>query len=728
MNRKAQISMYLIAGMVILIGVLFYIYFNNQIDASKPNTEPIVDEIPGDYKKFQRYILDCVEITAMRGIKKLGEHGGYIDMRNYNYAGRTFNFVKNPTDSDVLFLGENPIPYYWYMETPFDCKECYLSYDNIPAKRQLVEQLELYIDSHLDACFNFNSFENEGFEVVVKDKHSTSVVLTDNRVLAQTTFPIDIVKGNTVTQMENFGVDIVAPVSASYDLAKHIAKEAEETQYLEKFMMTLISYYSGIDSSKLPPISHLDMKGSLVKWSKDSTKSRIVSLLNSHSGIFRVQGTQNYEQIDAENIYESALFKITQINNSKEYENISVHFYFLDWPIHFDITPSSKEGGLTGSSYKTEFPLGMVPSIRSNHYEFFYDIAFPVMVELRDDSALQGHGFSYFFALEANIRDNKNLVQWLSGDGVMEEWDSNSIEYRFNYDDYPEVNRTEVEQLMNKKTLVCNENQMLGGPIQIQAFDSRSLQPIKDATVTFKCGTYQDCLMDSVNSRGYFNSKVPICVGGALVVEHEDYVPYLLGNFSVFPDRPEEYEIYMKKKKKMFVSAKTLLVKQLNKTKKKDMFSRAQLRQFALPLDENETVIISMNRVQNNIYEIPYAQSVMIKGETYGSVYMIPGKYHVTATLMDEKGIITRKYQEINEDGSITKYPSVNLTPVNIGGVYFNENTGPWFVSDEDMENNSIVFYIPELKKPKTVKDVGQIGELEKYSKANRLLLQPEFK
>lgn len=727
MNKKAQISMYLIAGIVILISILLYINFNAKIDASKPNTEPLVDEIPGDYKKFQRYVLDCVEITTINGIRKLGEHGGYIDMRNYSYTGRTFNFVKNPVDSDVVFIGDQPIPYYWYMETPFDCKECYLSYDNIPKKRQLVEQLELYIDTHLDACFNFDSFEKEGFEVVPKDRHSTNVVLTDNRVLAQTTFPLDIVKGMTVTQMENFGVDVIAPVSASFELANQISRQAEETQYLERFMMTLISYYSGMDSSKLPPISHMDMKDSLVKWTKDGTKNKIVSLLNSHAGIFRVEGTENFEYIDAENIYERALFQISQINNSKKYENISVHFYYIDWPIYFDITPSNGEV-LTGSSYRTEFPFGMVPSIRSNHYEFFYDIAFPVVVELRDDSALQGNGFSYFFALEANIRDNKNLVQWLNGDGTMGITDLENIEFEFNYDAYPDVNRTEVEELMNKKTLVCNENQLLGGPIMIQAFDDKTLMPIKDASVTFKCGTYQDCLMDSINSRGYFNSKVPICVGGALVVEHDEYVPYILGNFSVFPDRPEEHEIYMKKKKKMMVSAKTLSIKQLNKTKRKDMFSRAQLRQFANPLKDNDTVILTINRLQNNVYEVPYAQSVMINGDTYESIHLIPGTYDVTATLMDQNGVITKKYQEINEDGSITKYPSVNMTPVNVGGFYLNDKTGRWVVSNEDMNNNSIVFYIPRLNNPKTVMDVSQIGKLEEYTLVNRLLLQPEFR
>ena len=106
-----------------------FFYFKEsfiQVEIGERGRE-IVQDVPSDLKPFCNYFVNCLDDVALKALKKLGTHGGYIDMNNLLFSGETFNFDNNePTDSDGIFLGESsePVPYWWYLKSPNTCLVC----------------------------------------------------------------------------------------------------------------------------------------------------------------------------------------------------------------------------------------------------------------------------------------------------------------------------------------------------------------------------------------------------------------------------------------------------------------------------------------------------------------------------------------------------------------------------------------------------------------------------
>ena len=92
-----------------------------------------------------------------------------------------------------------------------------------------------------------------------------------------------------------------------------------------------------------------------------------------------------------------------QIQLEQEYP-FSVDINYNDWPIYFSIRPEP----LTGTSHRQSFYYNIMSPFQTNTYEFYYDLSVPFLVQIHDKNAFNGEGYTLNFAIEANIRDNKN--------------------------------------------------------------------------------------------------------------------------------------------------------------------------------------------------------------------------------------------------------------------------------------------------------------------------------
>ena len=125
----------------------------------------------------------------------------------------------------------------------------------------------------------------------------------------------------------------------------------------------------------------------------------------------QVHGARNYRRVvmfreeDGEYKYDkigTALMDKTIINLSNtRSRKIDVDFSYLDWwPMYLNINDQEV---LMANKYDS-FLLAF---IGLNEYVFYYDFSFPVWVTLTDPDAFNGDGFTFNFALEANLRKNK---------------------------------------------------------------------------------------------------------------------------------------------------------------------------------------------------------------------------------------------------------------------------------------------------------------------------------
>ena len=156
--------------------------------------------------------------------------------------------------------------------------------------------------------------------------------------------------------------------------------------------------------------------------------------------------------------------------------------------------------------------MDMFP-ITTQRYEFYYDISVPVLIKIDDDAALNGEGYLFQFAIEANIRTSRPMSP-----GVI-------------------TNVGEAQQ----KSLMDDKRQWISGNVTIEAIDNFG-DPVEGVLVRYGCGGLSVTIgITEINEEGkaVLVSKFPVsCSSGALSLTKVGYLGY--NSFSFNPKIGEE--------------------------------------------------------------------------------------------------------------------------------------------------------------------------------------------
>ena len=79
MEKKSQITIFLIAGLLILVGVLLFFYMRGTVVGEKTDVaQKIAEDIPLEFIPIKTFTEECLRVTAEHAIVQLGQQGGYI--------------------------------------------------------------------------------------------------------------------------------------------------------------------------------------------------------------------------------------------------------------------------------------------------------------------------------------------------------------------------------------------------------------------------------------------------------------------------------------------------------------------------------------------------------------------------------------------------------------------------------------------------------------------------
>ncbi|MEM4267953.1 MAG: hypothetical protein QXK37_03905 [Candidatus Woesearchaeota archaeon] len=708
-NRKGQLTAFIIIGILLLFSSFLIYYIKNKSVNIKP------DRLEGEFSVVQEFVTQCLEEVGEEAVILIGQHGGYISVEQPKITGKGFKRSRISTESDVVFISENSaVPYWWYLESHVNCKNCLLTTKNVPTLREMEIQISKYSEEQLELCLdNFSEFSARGIMVEHSARSRVTTEITKNKVLLKLYMPLRIKKGESVVSASNFIYEINLNLLEFYQLALEITKKEQDEQFLETAVMHLVTSYSGLDDTKLPPISAFTTGPRVVRWQKQSIAERLADLLSTHMPLLQVENTLGAQRLVTQSSILQGLYNVLFIENSASYKSLEVRFLFNSKDLYMDITPD-KQGMLSPTIVRQEFPFGLAPSIQTNNYEFFYDISFPVIVEIWDKNGLDGRGYSFLFALEANIRDNKNLVEWHKGNGTIGPWDTDSLKIittnpstaRLPGETTPSINITTLE-----KNMFCDYDQRLSGEVLISTTDRLTNKPIEDTSIIYGCGNYAACLIGTTDSEGFFKGRLPICIGGYLQLEKEGYLTTRVVNISTLYNVSGDYTLRLYPLKRLKLEAAVL-----------DYMENglgAETR-----LEPYETAIVTVRR--QDVFDEQPQQSFIIEKGVYSEILLAPGNYNIQATLVDSKGVVIDEHSETIL-GQFIKYPRFNITPRNAGGVILNEESGQWTVTEQDLKSNYIKVFLIRMPYPKSVNELIQSADLEYLSKKNRYYLEPKF-
>ena len=278
LNRKSQLTFFIIIGLIILVIMGFAYYTVRQ--TSKYTTEKEThkaQETSFDTTSIKSYISSCLEKTTKDGIQLLGKQGGVIhedqggievqhifpsvmgeDYLVFNEAGEeikiSYGLLKVLVDSYLCegtsIVCENSMieimegnfrgAYPWAnFPDPVLARGCIgrgcFGKKVFPAsggEAQMHLQLQSYVNNKIDECLdNFSFFEKQGYEIEKQGSMTINITTGEETIIAVMKYPLNIIDtSKKTTKLENFYYDTKVRLGKVYDIARTLVDEDKKSE------------------------------------------------------------------------------------------------------------------------------------------------------------------------------------------------------------------------------------------------------------------------------------------------------------------------------------------------------------------------------------------------------------------------------------------------------------------------------------------------------------------
>lgn len=771
MNSKGQITIFAIIGIILLLGAGIFFYIQSQtpeelIEGQTPELQDVGEE----YRPVANYVSACLTSIGIATLEQIGQHGGYLRPLEQFETD-----MIAPYDGDGLFLTRSEqtfVPYWMHIDTPTEEDLTIYPTLRIPDLEDIAIEQAIEIDNTLLSCLNnFTELEYSGAEITILEEPTTTVTYTFEEVIIQTTLPLTVQTTDGATKdIESFYTIMEIPFKRYYNLARQTIIQEYENQYLENLLTTLISYYSGVDANKLPPFYGVVEGYTFVNWVQADVKQKLQTLLLENIPLIQVQGTNNSIDIEGLDISEQEKDYLRFLNIPLfgiDYPELEVYHHYFNWPIYSKVWPT--EGEILGPK-TTDYPMDIFGSSQDQTYNFFYDVSYPVIIEIREENAYLGNDYSFFFAMEANIRKNYDWRAY-ENDSAQIVWTDEDMTLSLEQEEeqFDALANKTVNIDMSAKKLFGNKNQFVSQPLKITTMDYLTGRPLEGVKVDVGIGTYTSTNIGKTtlqNGEAIFQGQAPIMTNGYVTIHKQGYLSRTeiisldnstnikdLGRYTLFPKQSKYVDFKIIELFDAEIPNTPEAIEELNTiTNLEEMkifqenmqFAdgepRIQLRKlFVRNLTDQESLTLTLNYVPLASDSTSYSAFTQSSPEMdfKPEIELVPGRYEIEGMLFDNEGIIipakSKKIcngddcDEIPEDKQYIPEEPIEMIPAIWGGIHIN-STLPWFISAEDLyAENNMTFYLLKFPQPKSVDSLQHISNLEDYSQQYRTRLVPQL-
>lgn len=192
MNKKGQISVYIIVGLLIIFIVGGFLAVKNRQDLEKISLEAV---------PVKNYVDSCLEDSLIKSLRSFGIQGVVFE---------------DPQDIENLSLVS--VPYFYY-----------LGENRMPLKEEVEDILSYYIEGYFNECINnFTGLKQEGYEIKYSEKGVFSTKIEPRKVNIYLKFPLSIVRGDTTEVLENFGSELDFDFDRVYNVILDFIEEQDK--------------------------------------------------------------------------------------------------------------------------------------------------------------------------------------------------------------------------------------------------------------------------------------------------------------------------------------------------------------------------------------------------------------------------------------------------------------------------------------------------------------------
>ncbi len=436
-NKRGQLTIIIIIALVLVAGTIIFFASTKQKTSAG---------IPTELKPVYDAYLSCIKEDAKKAANLAGSQAGFVYPKAYESGSEYY-----PFSSQLDFLGF-PVQYWYYLAGNGVIKE------SVPTKTSIEEGIAKYVEDNIDRC-NFDTFYQQGFSVNVS-KVKVKARLSDSSLSLSVESDFIASKDSTVGRKSSHQVEVSTKLGKMFALALEIYNKEKTESFLENYSADILYSYAPVDGVEISCAPKI--------WKTREVVNTIKSALEANIGSIKLEGNY-YNLKNKENQY--------FVVNQKTDEAVSF-LYSSQWPSAFEVAGADDEL-MIAKPIGLQEGLGILGFCYSP-YHFVYDLRFPVMVQIYDESEL--------FQFPVSVIIDKNLPRKGVFSEVQEQNDFNVCQYK---------------------------NQQ----IEVNTYNI-SLTKI-EANLSYSCFD-QTCELGQTSS-GTFSGFAPACVNGQLIAKSAGY-------------------------------------------------------------------------------------------------------------------------------------------------------------------------------------------------------------
>ena len=389
MKKRGQITIFIAAGLVLLIVVTLFLYVRNATVIKEPEI------LQPTYIPLKDFVESCLQQNLDKAIALVGQNGGFIYFPD---------FINNNADASLSLspFAEFKNPYWW-----FD------GFNNVPSQAYVEEQINIYVERNLDSCLNnFADFGNELKVIVLDEKKATTHLnFEDTSVDLELPLKIESLTGEEPTKISKFSASIPVRLKRARDIAEALMTAENTDAFLEEKTIDLIA----LDDEDRLPYGGIEFKCGKKVWKVSEVVARLKKLLRVNLPYIRIVGLKEKEDTY---VPIPAAFNVADTYNNSYYQyhyiwdiNIpsveDMHIgitYDEKWPMDIYIRPNENMVYLESNSEKG---FNLLSFFCMNIWHFTYDIMYPVLVTVADKETDTHNAYNFNFAFKVSINHNQ---------------------------------------------------------------------------------------------------------------------------------------------------------------------------------------------------------------------------------------------------------------------------------------------------------------------------------
>jgi len=464
--KKAQVTVFIILGLIVLMASLFFIYVKQKAQQVTPEIT-----VPEKFIPAKDYVEFCLDTVARDALARIGMQGGFIEKPPNTMTGLNYLSFSRETEAGIP---------YWYFNGV-------LKY---PTVEQMQEGISSYVEENLEECLaNFTDLKDI-FNIDTLGKPLATTVIAEDDVSVQLEYPVsfEVKSEREKIKMKDFSTTVPVRLKRLYEFARKILNRENEEMFLEKELFSLMVLSPEI------PISDVKFQCTPLVKSISGIKETLKQIASYNIGDVRINNTRYSRFLDEDKKYANLHLTWDIGIGVREYDDVAVTFsYEPAWPLLMNIAPSQ-------GAYLKAVPVRLFFLLPTCflQYHYVYDIQMPVRISLVDFDAPDHDAYQFDFAIPLLINHNKpDRVENPPFSGYPSEI----------YD---------AEFCENAKTV----------PITFEAMNAFNREPLVHINLTARCANYECFLGEILPKRDTYilEAEVPDCEAVTVIGRGEGFL------------------------------------------------------------------------------------------------------------------------------------------------------------------------------------------------------------